>query len=124
MGIASVYRILKTHRQDNPEIAIPGSQGTQKIALVEVFLRVENNNKWVRGKKEVRQQIEQDCFLAFDMLKKDKEGCEYILKIPYCNEQALAKTMEEVMQEATSIAKRCNGFIEMRIKEPTTGKTG
>ncbi|AOU50693.1 recombinase family protein [Legionella pneumophila] len=123
MGIASVYRILKTHRQDNPEKTIPGSQGTQKIAVVEVWLRVENNNKFVRGKNESRRQIEQYCFSSFDMVKKDKDGWEYILKVPYTNDKDLDKTLYDVMHEAESIADCRNGFTEMSIIEPATGKS-
>lgn len=123
MGIASVYRILKTHRQDNPKETIPGSQGTQKIAVVEVWLRVENNNKFVRGKNESRRQIEQYCFAAFDMVKKDKDGWEYILKVPYTHDNDLDETLYDVMNEAESIADCRNGFTEMSIIEPATGKS-
>ncbi|HEL8540524.1 TPA: recombinase family protein [Legionella pneumophila] len=123
MGIASVYRILKTQRQDNPEKSIPGSQGTQKIAVVEVWLRVENNNKFVRGKNESRRQIEQYCFSAFDMVKKDKDGWEYSLKIPYTSDKDLDETIYDLMHEAESIAGCRNGFTEMSITEPATGKS-
>lgn len=123
MGIASVYRILKTHRQDNPKETIPGSQGTQKIAVVEVWLRVENNNKFVRGKNESRRQIEQYCFSAFDMVKKDKDSWEYILKIPYTHDKDLDETLYDLMHEAESIADCRNGFTEMSITEPATGKS-
>ncbi|HAU0345706.1 TPA: recombinase family protein [Legionella pneumophila] len=123
MGIASVYRILKTHRQDNPKETIPGSQGTQKIAVVEVWLRVENNNKFVRGKNESRRQIEQYCFSAFDMVKKDKDSWDYILKIPYINNNDLDETLYDLMHEAESIADCRNGFTEMSITEPATGKS-
>lgn len=123
MGIASVYRILKTHRQDNPKETIPGSQGTQKIAVVEVWLRVENNNKFVRGKNESRRQIEQYCFSAFDMVKKDNDSWEYILKIPYTHDKDLDETLYDLMHEAESIADCRNGFTEMSITEPATGKS-
>lgn len=123
VGIASVYRILKTHRQNNPEQTIPGSQGAQKIAIVEVWLRVENNNKFVRGKNESRRQIEQYCFSAFDMVKKDKDGWDYILKVPYTKDKDLDKTLYDLMHEAESIADCRNGFTEMSIMEPATGKS-
>lgn len=123
MGIASVYRILKNHRQNNPNETIPGSQSTKKIAVVEVWLRVENNNKFVRGKNESRRQIEQYCFSSFDMVKKDKDGWEYILKVPYTNEQDLDEAIYDLMHEAESIADCRNGFTEMSVVEPATGKS-
>ncbi|WP_131753245.1 recombinase family protein, partial [Legionella feeleii] len=100
MGIASVYRIIKAHRQNNPDHTIPGSQATKKIAVVEIWLRVENNNKFVRGKNDSRKQIENHCFSSFDMVKKDKDGWDYILKIPYTNEEELDKTIYDLMHEA------------------------
>lgn len=123
IGIASVYRILKTRRQNYPDQSIPGSQATKKIAVLEVWLRVENNNKSVRGKNESRRQIEQDCFSSFDMVKKDKDGWEYVLKIPYANEKDLDEIIYDLMQEAESIADCRNGFTEMSIKDNSTGKS-
>lgn len=123
MGIASVYRIIKTHRQNNPDQTIPGSHATKKIAVVEIWLRVENNNKVVRGKNESRRKIENDCFSPFDMVKKDKDGWEYILKIPYTNEKELDETIYDLMHEAESIADSRNGFTEMSAIETMTGKS-
>ncbi|WP_276329854.1 helix-turn-helix domain-containing protein [Legionella feeleii] len=123
IGIASVYRIIKTHRQNNPDQTIPGSQATKKIAVVEIWLRVENKTKFVRGKNESRRQIENDCFSPFDMVKKDTDGWEYILKIPYTNEKELDETIYELMHEAESIADARNGFTEMSAIETITGKS-
>ena len=84
IGIASVYRILKNHKQTNSTHPLPGSHSSnKKIAVVEVSLLVENNSKYVRGKNESRQRIEESCFSPFNMTKKDKNGSQYTLKIPY-----------------------------------------
>jgi DNA invertase Pin-like site-specific DNA recombinase len=123
IGIASVYRILKTHHQNNPEQTLLGSQSTKKIALVEVWLQVENNSKFVRGKNESRRQIEQECFAPFDMVKKDKDSWEYVLKIPYENDKELDETINELMKEAGSIADCRNGFTEISVVEPATEKS-
>ncbi|MBA2710246.1 MAG: recombinase family protein [Tatlockia sp.] len=123
IGIASIYRILKQHRIKNPEQTINGSQAIKKIAVVEVWLSVENNSKFVRGKNESRRQIEASCFTAFDMVKKDKDSWEYILKIPYETDPELDKIIDEIMDEAGYIADLRNGFTEISITEPATGKT-
>lgn len=123
MGNASVYRILKEHRQSHPEKNIPGSRAIKNIAMVEVWLRVENNNKFVRGKNESRRQIENNCFAAFDMVKKDKDGWEYILRVLYTSDRDLDKTVYDLMYDAESIADCRNGFTEMSITEPKTGKS-
>lgn len=123
IGIASVYRILKIHHQNNPEQTLPGSQSTKKIAIVEVWLQVENNSKFVRGKNESRRCIEQECFAPFDMVKKDKDSWEYVLKIPYENDKELDETINELMEEAGYLAELRNGFTEMSVVEPATGKS-
>ncbi len=123
IGIASVYRILKTHHQNNPEQILPGSQSTKKIAVIEFWLQVENNSKFVRGKNESRQRMEQECFAPFDMVKKDKDGWEYVLKIPYESDKELDETIHELMDEAGHIADLRNGFAEFNVIEPATGKS-
>jgi len=122
IGIASVYRILKTHHQSNPEQTLPGSQSTKKIAIIEVWLQVENNSKFVRGKNESRRRIE-ECFSPFDMVKKDKDSWQYVLKIPYETDKDLDKTIDELMEEVGYLADLRHGFTEMSIVEPATGKS-
>lgn len=122
IGIASVYRIINDYRLQNPIISIPGSQASKKVAVVDVWLRVENNSKFVRGKNESRRRIEEECFVDFDMVKKDKDGWEYILKIPYETEKELDETIHELIGEASHIADLRNGFTEMVISEKETGK--
>ena len=83
IGIASVYRILKAHKQTNSTPPLPGSPSSnKKIAVVEVSLLVENNSKFVRGENESRQRIEESCFAPFNMMKKDKDGSQYTPKYP------------------------------------------
>lgn len=122
IGIASVYRILKAHQQNNPEQSLPGSQSTKKIAVIEVWLQVENNSKFVRGKNESRRRIEQECFAPFDMVKKDKDSLEYVLKIPYESNKELDETINELMEEAGYLAELRNGFTEISVTEPSTGR--
>lgn len=122
LGIASVYRILKTHHQNNPDQNLPGSQSTKKIAVIEVWLQVENNSKFVRGKNESRRQIEQECFAPFDMVKKDKDSWEYVLTIPYESDKELDETINELIEETGSIADLRNGFTEISVLEPATDK--
>ncbi|KTD18574.1 site-specific DNA recombinase; e14 prophage (modular protein) [Legionella lansingensis] len=57
------------------------------------------------------------------MVKKDKDGWEYILKIPYQDENEPEQTIYALMQEAESIADCRNGFTEMSVVEPATGKS-
>ena len=123
VGIASIYRILKTHKLANPEGTLPGSQASKKIAIVEIWLSVENNSKFVRGKNKSRQEIEEYCFADYDMMKKNKDGWDYILKIPYTDPKEIDEAIDEIISEAQSIADNRYGFIELSITEPATGRT-
>jgi DNA invertase Pin-like site-specific DNA recombinase len=123
IGIASVYRILKTHHQDNPEQALPGSQSLKKIAVIEVCFQVENHAKFLSGKNEARRRIEEECFAPFDMVKKDKDSLAYGLKIPYENDKELDDTINALMQETGSLAEMRHGFTGISVVEPSTGRT-
>ena len=57
------------------------------------------------------------------MIKKDKDGYEYILKIPYETDAELEETIDEIMSEAGYIADLRNGFVEMSFHEPATDKS-
>lgn len=63
------------------------------------------------------------CFAPFDMVKNDKDGWTYTLKIPYETEEELDETIDEMMGEASYIADLRNGFIEMSVTEPATDKS-
>ena len=123
IGVASVYRVLKAHKAANPDTVVIGSQATKKIAILDVHLIVENNSKFVRGKNESRRRIEETCFSSFDMVKKDKDGYEYTLKIPYETDSELEEIIDEMIGEAGYIADLKNGFIEMSFFEPSTDRS-
>ena len=77
----------------------------------------------LRGKNESRRQIEEECFAPFDMVKKDKDSWEYVLKIPYETDKELDETINELIEEAGYLADLRNGFIEINVIEPATGKS-
>ena len=60
-----------------------------KIMKVELWLQVENNSKFVRGKGKVRNEIEQFILSQFAMEKLDKNNGRYILSIPYTSDEEL-----------------------------------
>jgi hypothetical protein len=84
-----------------------------KVMKVNLWLRVENNNKYIRGKKKVRQEIE-DRVLSRYQLKKDRpDGWEYELSIPYETDEDLdAAIYDDILHEATWIAENRYCFIE------------
>lgn len=83
---------------------------------VELYLRVENNNKFVRGKTRARQSIENFVLSPYAMEKPRKDSWEYTLTIPYQSELDLDNTIEDILQEAFSTADSYNCFIEADVR--------
>lgn len=84
----------------------------KKVMKVELWLRVERNNKYVRGKKKVRAEIEQFVLQPYGMQKPDKDGWEYLLFIPYQTDEELDNIVHGLLQEAQTIADARHCFIE------------
>ena len=120
MGIASVYRILKEYRESHPTVQLPGTHSKRKVATLEVELRVENNSKFVRGKKKTQEDKEYDWSFYYDM-EKTSSG-DYILKTPYESEQELEETVYGIISEAQSTADIRYCQVECFVKHIETGK--
>lgn len=88
----------------------------QRTIQVELYLRVENNNKFVRGKTRARQSIEDFVLRPYGMDKPRKDRWEYILTIPYESDEQLEKTIYEILQEAQSTADSYNCFTESDVR--------
>lgn len=95
-----------------PQTTVP----QPRVMKVKMWLRVENNSKFVRGKKRAREEIEQRVLSRFNMEKPDKNGWEYILSIPYTTDEELDGIVyDEISREAESIADLRNCFTEADI---------
>src|SRR5262249_21162182 len=73
-----------------------------KIMKVRLYLHVENNSKFVRGKKKAREDIEHYVLDYYHMEKPYKDRGEYILSIPYDTDEELEKTIYDILGEASS----------------------
>lgn len=87
-----------------------GANGEIKTATVLLCLRVENNSKFVRGKKRVKENIER--YLLKEYAAKLRPSGEYELKVPYRTDEDLDKTMDELLGEIASEADLHNCFSE------------
>jgi hypothetical protein len=75
-----------------------------KVMKVSRWLRVENNNKQIRGKTKVRDEIEQWVLSRYQMTKDRPDGWEYELSIPYQTDEELdAIIYEDIIGEADRI---------------------
>ncbi len=85
----------------------------KKFMKVSLWLRVENNSKFVRGKTKVRREIEQYLLKPYDMEKLSADGWEYTLTIPYDTDEELDLIIErDILQEAARFADMSDCFIE------------
>jgi hypothetical protein len=80
---------------------------------VNLWLRVENNNKHIRGKKKARQEIEDRVLSRYQMKKDRPDGWEYELSIPYETDKNLDEAIyDDILHEASWIAESRYCFIE------------
>jgi len=87
-----------------------------KTIQVELYLRVEKNTKYVRGKGKVRDEIERYILRQYAM-EKHPNGVEYTLTIPYETDEQLERIIyRDILQEADSTADARHCFIEADVR--------
>jgi predicted DNA-binding protein YlxM (UPF0122 family) len=106
---ATLYRYIRTTQQGKKKQAYIDLEKTPKIRM---GLRIENNNKFVRGKGKVRENIEQ--FLK-DNYKMELTANEYIVYVPYTTVDALEKTVYDILGVLDSEDDMRNCFIEADV---------
>lgn len=92
------------------------AQNTEKIAKLELWLSVENNSSFVRGKTKVRNEIEDLLRSDYNMKKTDKDSWDYKITIEYITEEDLEEQIEELFDEMHSIADSRNCYIEYDLQ--------
>ena len=83
-----------------------------KYLKVNLWLRVENNSKFVRGKKRAREEIETYILSSYNMRKIREDGWEYELTIPYESDEGLDETIYDMLDEIESMAELRYCFTE------------
>jgi DNA invertase Pin-like site-specific DNA recombinase len=86
------------------------AQGDIGTATVLLALRVQNNSKFVRGKKRVKEGLER--YLRHQYAAKICPSGEYRLKVPYRTDADLDKTMEDLLHHIAFEADLRNCFSE------------
>jgi DNA invertase Pin-like site-specific DNA recombinase len=103
----------KPKREDQAAPDLKPAEPLPRVMKVKYWLRVENNNKFVRGKSKAREEIERRVLGQFEMEKTTKDGDEYILSIPYTTDEELEQTIyDDIYAEAEHIADYRNCFTE------------
>jgi len=94
-----------------------------KTTKVILWLQVENNSKFVRGKGKSRQSIEDFHLSLYKAKKIDKNGWEYELTFQYEDDEDLEKQIEDLAAEMSGEADLRNGFIECHFSEVGTDRS-
>lgn len=88
--------------------------GDMKIAAVVLILRVENNSKFVRGKKRAIESIER--YVLGPCGAKRLPSGEYEMKIPYSTDEGLDKIVDELLRDIFLEADQRNCFSESEAR--------
>lgn len=104
---ATLYRYIREKEMNSTE---KQSVEKEKTAEIRMWLRIENNSKFVRGKSKVRKEVEQYLRYYFNM-EVNSSG-EYVFYVPYKDIDDLTKQVEDIICEIANDAYRRNCFIE------------
>lgn len=97
-GIAiSPYEKAAQQRPEPPGIASAAMANEPKIATILLTLRIENNSKFVRGKKRTIEHIESFYLAEYDAQR--RPNGEYELKIPYDSNEDLDNAVNEILND-------------------------
>ena len=91
-----------------------------KVAMIRLTLRIENNNKFVRGKKRTLEAVERYCLRQYEA-KRLPNG-EYMMKMPYSSEEDLDNRMNELLGSIASEADGHNCFSESEARMEGTDR--
>jgi DNA invertase Pin-like site-specific DNA recombinase len=116
LGEATIYRALNAVKISPPKDIIK----TTKLIL---WLQIENNNKFVRGKSVSRKNIESYYLRDYAAKKESKDSWEYELTFQYKDEPDLERQIEDLTVNMSNEADYRNGFIECHYTEIGTERT-
>lgn len=105
-------KTTKIKKEKKPALP-PRPAQTLRVAL---YLRIENNSKFVRGKSKARSWIEQSVLQPYGMEKPYKDRSDYFLTIPHHTNEELDKIIGYILQEADAIADSYHCFIEADVQ--------
>ncbi len=104
----TAHKVVTAYKQEHPN---------EKTIQLELWLQVENNSKFVRGKTQSRREIEDRVLSRYNMRKPNKDSWEYELTVTYSSDEELDDIVYDILREAESIADYRNGFIEADMRE-------
>ncbi len=95
----------------------PGTEpDTPRRIDVELWLRIENNSTFVRGKTKARAWIEDSVLRRYAMRRPDATRSDDILTLTYDTDEDLDATIYDILREADGIADLHHCFTEADIR--------
>ena len=118
-GMSQRQTLERTIDQAAPatEVVAPIAEPQEaNTATVLLWLRIENNNKFVRGKKRTIENIE--CFHLEQYGAIRRRQGEYELKVPYSSDEDLDETINDLLAEIADEAdlKYCFSESEAQLE--------
>ncbi|PFS01086.1 DNA invertase [Bacillus cereus] len=104
---ATLYRYIRKNKQTEK-----GEQTKEQTATIRMLLRVENNNKFVRGKGKVRKNIESFLISQYNM---EQHSGEYKFFVPYTTIPDLEKKVDNIIREIDFEADLQNCFTVLDV---------
>ncbi|MFU0820420.1 hypothetical protein SAMN04490192_4051 [Pseudomonas lundensis] len=112
------YQKSEQTRGQQRNVASPAESAIERVATITLRLAVENNSKFVRGRKRAKENIERYCLEPFGV--KRLESGNYELTVPYQSDEELDKEMHDLLGEISQEAEMRNCFIEADAWEEAT----
>lgn len=108
---STVTDIVKRHRSSLPETLAPmPAASDRKTTTVTLWLRVENNNRYGRGRKRSLEAIESLVLPHYDV--KPSSECQYEVSFSYEDDADLDKQIYEMLNECQRFADLYNCSTE------------
>lgn len=104
------YQKSEQTRGQQRNVASPAESAIERVATITLRLAVENNSKFVRGRKRAKENIERYCLEPLGV--KRLESGNYELKFPYQSDEELDKALLDLLSEISQEAEMRNCFIE------------
>lgn len=114
------YQKSARSRDQQHNVASPVVPAVERVATITLRLAVENNSKFVRGRKRATENIERYCLEPYGV--KRLETGHYELTIPYRSDEELDKTVHDLLTEISQEADMRSCFVEMDAWEEGTEK--
>ncbi len=117
VDIGTYQKSAQTRGQQRNTVS-PAESAVEQVAAVTLRLAVENNSKFVRGRKRAKENIE--CYCLEPLGVKRLGSGNYELTVPYQSDEELDKAVHDLLSEIIQETEMRNCSIEVDAWEAGT----